>query len=232
MNILAIDTSSPVLSVALQCGEKTIHEKVHAGATEHMSYLIPFIDELLKASALTLAQIDSYLINRGPGSFTGLRVGFSTLKGLIVTDPKPCYGCDSLDVIAERIPTASKKNLAICLDAFRAKFYVKIFENKNQKWAALSESKTLPFEKALDAIPAETLIAGDSLKRYQSLFESASAKSFKCLEEEFWYPQASSLIRLQKSHPETVKKLVSSDDFLPLYLRQSEPEERKAEATT
>ena len=92
---------------------------------------LPFADELLRASQITINQVDCFLINRGPGSFTGLRVGFATLIGLIAFDPKPCYACDSLDALAERIPADRKKNLAICLDAFRSKFYVKIFENKN-----------------------------------------------------------------------------------------------------
>lgn len=229
MNILAIDTSGPVLSVALKCGTLPIQEKVHLEATGHMENLLPFIDELLLKHSLQLEQIDSYFINRGPGSFTGLRIGFSTLKGFLAIHPKPCYGCDSLDTLAERIPTAQEKNMAICLDAFRAKFYVKIFENRNNQWFPISESEALPFEDALHKIPTHALIAGDGLKRHRAVFESTAEKKSRFAEEDFWYSRASSLIQLQKSRPAAVKKLVSSDDFLPVYLRQSEPEERRNE---
>lgn len=229
MNILAIDTSGPVLSVALQCGNASIQEKTHFGAWEHMENLLPFVDELLRASQVTIDQVDRFLINRGPGSFTGLRVGFATLKGLIVADPKPCYACDSLDALAERIPTTGKTNLAVCLDAFRSKFYVKIFENKNERWVSCASPEAIEMNQSLDVIPVNSIVTGDALKRYQKLFESASGKQFEIAPEELWYPRAASLIRIDKNHPEQTKKLISSDDFLPFYLRLSEPEERKLE---
>lgn len=229
MNLLAIDTSGPILSIALQCGDKPIQEKVHLGAMEHMENIFPFIDELLRAQNLKPNQIDAYLINRGPGSFTGLRIGFSTLKGFLAASTKPCYGCDSLDVLAERIPTIYKKNLAVCLDAFRAKFYIKIFENRDGAWIPTAQAQSLNFEEACHQIPAEAFIAGNALERHCAVFEKFPEKKLRSVPEELWYPRASSMIRLQKSRPEAVKKLLSSSDFLPLYLRLSEPEERKAE---
>ena len=150
MNILAFDTSGPVLSVALQCRDASIQEKTHFGAWEHMENLLPFADELLRASQININQVDCFLINRGPGSFTGLRVGFATLKGLVAVDPKPCYACDSLDTLAERIPTEGKKNLAVCLDAFRSKFYVKIFENKNDRWVSSSAPEAIEMNQSLN----------------------------------------------------------------------------------
>ena len=228
MNILAFDTSGPVLSVALQCADRPIQEKTHFGSWEHMENLLPFVDELLRASQITINQVDCFILNRGPGSFTGLRIGFATLKGLLASAHTDCFSADSLDALAERVPT-TQKNLAICLDAFRSKFYVKIFENKNGRWFSNSAPQAIEINQALLDIPENALITGDALKRYQSLFENAAAKKFCIASEEFWYPRASSLIRLYENHPERIKKLVSSDDFLPFYLRQSEPEERKAE---
>lgn len=229
MNILAFDTSGPVLSVALQTNNTAIQEKTHFGSWEHMENLLPFADELLRKSQITINQVDCFILNRGPGSFTGLRIGFATLKGLIAAGPTPCFSCDSLNALAERIPAVKEKNLAICLDAFRSKFYIKNFENKNGSWFPSSESQAVEMNQAIQSIPASSLITGDALKRYQALFENAAEKKFCIAPEELWYPRASSLIHIYKNRPETVKKLVSSDDFLPFYLRQSEPEERKAE---
>ncbi len=229
MNILAFDTSGPVLSVALQCDEASIQEKTHFGSWEHMENLLPFIDELLRKSQITISQVDSFILNRGPGSFTGLRIGFATLKGLIAFDPKPCYSCDSLDALAERIPTAQEKYLAVCLDAFRSKFYIKTFENKKGQWMPLSDAEAIEMNRAVQKIPPHSLVAGDALKRYKNIFENACDKKLKIAPEELWYPRASSLIRIYINSPKTVKKLLSSDDFLPSYLRQSEPEERRDE---
>ncbi len=229
MNTLALDTSGPVLSVALQCEKTPIQEKVHFGAWEHMENLLPFIDELLRNAKITIHQIDRFLINRGPGSFTGLRIGFASLKGLIVTDPKPCYAFDSLDALAERIPTGTEQHLAVCLDAFRSKFYIKIFENHSGAWRPVSDAAAIEMNLAVQKIPTNALITGDALKRYQNVFETAQNKNFIIAPEELWYPRAASLIRLFENHSEKAKKLLSSDDFLPFYLRQSEPEERQAE---
>lgn len=228
-HILAFDTSGPVLSVALQCHQAPIQEKTHFGSWEHMENLLPFADELLRQSQITINQVDGFILNRGPGSFTGLRIGFATLKGLVAFDPKPCFSCDSLNALAERIPAEGEKHLAVCLDAFRSKFYIKVFENINGQWLPLSEPQAIEMNQAVQSIPTHAVITGDALKRYQNIFENAPEKKFKIVPEELRYPRASSLIRLYKNHPEQIKKLISSDDFLPFYLRLSEPEERKAE---
>ena len=70
---------------------------------KHAENLLPVIDRLLKKEKLKIGNIDAFLISRGPGSFTGLRIGFATLKGFLATHPKPCYGAFSLDVIAAGI---------------------------------------------------------------------------------------------------------------------------------
>jgi len=228
MNFLAFDTSGPVMSVALQCGNTPILEKVRHGNWGHMEELLPFADELLRERKLKITDIESFLLNRGPGSFTGLRIGFSTLLGLIAANPKPCFGADSLDLLAERIPCENHSHLAICLDAFRSKFYTKIFENKNNQWQACVPSQALEMNQAFQIIPEKALIAGSALDRYQNLFE-ASKKLFVITPTDLWSPRASSLIRLYQNDSPAVKKLVSSEDFLPVYLRLSEPEERKAE---
>jgi tRNA threonylcarbamoyl adenosine modification protein YeaZ len=67
---------------------------------KHAEKILPVIDRLLKKEKLKIRDIDAFLIGRGPGSFTGLRVGFATLKGFLATCPKPCYGAFSLDIIA------------------------------------------------------------------------------------------------------------------------------------
>ncbi len=228
MNLLAFDTSGPVMSVALQAGNDPILEKVRHGNWGHMEELLPFVDELLGQKGLKLAEIQAFLINRGPGSFTGLRIGFSTLLGLIAAKPTPCFGVDSLDVLAERIPCRGQTHLAVCLDAFRSKFYTKIFKNVNSRWQAETESQALEMTRIAEIIPEKAFVTGNALERFRDLFEK-TGKQFVLAPEEWWSPRASSLIHLYQNHSPAIKKLVSSEDFLPVYLRLSEPEERKAE---
>ena len=80
--ILAFETSSPYLSVALGFGGK-IRELCSKSPLKHSENLIGLMDQLLKAERLTLEKIDAFAIDQGPGSFTGLRIGFSFLKGLL-----------------------------------------------------------------------------------------------------------------------------------------------------
>ncbi len=100
MNLLAIETSSPVLSVAIQKAGGKIRQATVKGYMKHAEHLLPLIDRLLRQEKLKIGDIDAFLISRGPGSFTGLRIGFATLLGFLATQPKPCYGAYSLDVIA------------------------------------------------------------------------------------------------------------------------------------
>ncbi len=216
------------MSVALKCGDSPIIEKVRHGNWGHMEELLPFADELLREKKIQIRDIETLLINRGPGSFTGLRIGFSTLLGLTAAKPLACFGADSLDLLAERIPCAGHSHLAVCLDAFRSKFYVKVFENKNNQWQPQGASQALEATQTLQIVPEHALIAGNALDRYRELFVKAD-KRFAIAPEDFWSPRASSLIRFYENRSPALKKLVSSEDFLPVYLRLSEPEERKAE---
>jgi hypothetical protein len=134
MNLLAIETSSPVLSIALKKHGGKIRHGIVKGYMKHAENLLPVIDRLLKKEKLEIGDIDTFLISRGPGSFTGLRIGFATLKGFLATCPKPCYGALSLDVIAAGIKPAGTdlalkghENLTVCLDARRGKLYTRSY---------------------------------------------------------------------------------------------------------
>lgn len=218
------------MSVAIQCGDGPLREKIRSGNWGHMESLLPFTDELLREEKIKITDIDTFLINRGPGSFTGLRIGFSILRGLLAAGSCSSFGCDSLEALAERIPANQSSNLAVCLDAYRSKFYVKIFTSVSGSWVAKTDSQALEIPRALEMIPPKAIITGDALTRHLAAFESMKNKNFQFAPEDLWFPRAGALIHLYKKHPEKMKKLVSSSDFLPVYLRLSEPEERKLES--
>lgn len=80
-SVLAVDTSQKIMTVAFLRGEKTIIERVE-GEKNHSALLMPAIDRILKEAGLSAGDIDCFCLVTGPGSFTGLRVGLATLKGL------------------------------------------------------------------------------------------------------------------------------------------------------
>ena len=97
-----VDFSKAVINVQPEL--KDAAGKVHASSIEglmkHAEEILPQLDMLLKKSSTSFKDISAFLIGRGPGSFTGLRVGFATLKGFLAGGEVPCYGALSLDVIA------------------------------------------------------------------------------------------------------------------------------------
>lgn len=228
MNLLAIETSGPILSVAVKKGLRKIRESLLRGYARHAENLLPLIDRLLKKERLKIREIDAFLIGRGPGSFTGLRVGFATLKGFLAVDPKPCYGALSLDLIAKRIPVQVHKGrkLHVCLDAKRGKLYTRFYLHSRKQWAAKGALAALSFEDWIKRISEETLVAGDGILVDKTNLLRQTKKHVVLLPEKYWRPKASTLIKLFETKDPVLKLLKKPKDFLPFYLRSSEAEER------
>ena len=227
---LAIETSSPVLSLALRYAQNAIIEESIQGYMSHVENLIPLMEKILKKQNLQISDVDTFLLGRGPGSFTGLRVGFATVKALQKIQKRNCYGAASLDMIAEKIVLKENDRLTVCLDAHRSRMYSKRFIRKQNRWEPQTEIQLLSMEELVRTLPENSWIAGDALIRYADIFKTYStAKHWNFLSEPEGYPRASSLFDLWDKKNSQVQKLETPEDFVPLYLRLSEAEERKNE---
>ncbi len=230
-NILAFDTSSPVLSLALKKGQEPVLAAEITGFLQHAENLLPLTDKLLKTKKLSIYDIDVFLIGRGPGSFTGLRIGFATLKGLLVTKKKPCFGALSLDMIAENCRLPESSHLAVCLDARREKIYTRFYLRKKSAWVSKGKAAVLDFEVLTLGLPPESYIAGDALIRYgEKIKEFSSGKKIHFLPESDWYPKAATLIRWYNQKSKNIQQLKKPKDFLPLYFRLSVASAKKSSA--
>ncbi len=229
-NILAFDTSSSVLSIALKRGEDTISETKITGFFHHAENLLPKIDQMLKKKKLTINDIRLFLIGRGPGSFTGLRIGFATLKGFLALKKKPCWGALSLDMIAENLNLPENSRLAVCLDAHRKRIYVRFYKRKKGEWKPEAKPQALEFSEIAEKISKETYLAGNALERYGDDFKKLNIqKKIHFTAEKDWYPKASTLIRWHEEKNKKLSELKTPVDFSPLYFRLSEPEEKRKE---
>ncbi len=226
MNLLAIETSGPVLSVAVKKGTRAARETVLKGYFRHAENLLPLIDKLLRKEKLGIRNIDAFLIGRGPGSFTGLRVGFATLKGLIATRKKPCYGALSTDLIAGGLPVCEKKTLHVCLNAKRDKLYVRSYHCRKKAWAPRKATTVLSFEEFSGIITGDSVLAGDGLSADKNGILTRSGKKPIGVPEKSWHPKASTLITLFEKKDPMLRPLVKPKEFLPVYIRSSEAEER------
>ncbi len=127
--ILAVDTSATPVSCALLQDERVLASYYsHSGQT-HSQTLMPMIEHMLRLSGLTVARLDAVAVNAGPGSFTGVRIGVSTVKGLAFADEIPCIAVSTLEAMAEPLRTLPLEGLVCCvMDARCRQVYTASFD--------------------------------------------------------------------------------------------------------
>jgi tRNA threonylcarbamoyladenosine biosynthesis protein TsaB len=123
--ILTVETATLAGSVALARGEEVLALLVGDAATSHSNTLLSDIDKVLSEAHIELGQIDLFAVASGPGSFTGLRIGIATVKGLAATLNRPCVGIPTLHAVAHSAGT-SKKTVAL-LPAGRGEVFAQLF---------------------------------------------------------------------------------------------------------
>lgn len=227
--VLAFETSSPVLSVALGRATGKIREIRSKKHFQHSESLIPLIDALLKKEKISFDQIDAFLINRGPGSFTGLRIGFSLLKGFLAIRKIPCYGASSLDMITAGIQSPEASRLGVLIDARREKIYGRFYQRQKGEWVAEGKVELLSLPELMTRISKGTKLVGDALSRYRAPLENNFGKEIHCLPEDLGFPSARTLAAWFQRQDRRLALLKSPKDFSPLYFRASEAEEHLRE---
>ncbi len=104
MNILALDTSGPVAGAAILKNSEAVYEAMAVNRFTHSVSLMPMVEEGFARTGLAISDIDLFAVTAGPGSFTGVRIGVSTVKGMAHGANKPCIGINALEALAAGIP--------------------------------------------------------------------------------------------------------------------------------
>ena len=127
MLTLAFDTSSKTASVSLLRDKSVLYDTIINKGLNHSEVLLPAIDEACRLSGVKLTDIDLFACTLGPGSFTGLRIGVSTLKGLMMATGKPAAGVSTLAALALNV---DEKDKIICsvMDAGRGQVYLAYYQ--------------------------------------------------------------------------------------------------------
>lgn len=170
MNILAVDTSGPVAGVAVLRDGEVAYEGAAVNKLTHSVNLMPMIEEALGRSGLDVSAIDLYACVTGPGSFTGVRIGVSAVKGMAHGAGKPCVGVDALEALASGV---CMNDMLLCpiQDARAGQVYgaaflpgmppVRVLDNMAEKLPAF-------IEKALEVAGDRKLcFIGDGVKTYR-----------------------------------------------------------------
>lgn len=129
--ILALESSAKAASVALCRGEFLIAQAYQNNGLTHSTTLMPMCEEVLRRSGMTLSDVELIACSQGPGSFTGLRIGLSTAKGLAWPEEKPCMGVSTLEAMAWNA-CALRGRICCAMDARRQQIYHAQFESDGQ----------------------------------------------------------------------------------------------------
>ncbi|HXD40374.1 MAG TPA: tRNA (adenosine(37)-N6)-threonylcarbamoyltransferase complex dimerization subunit type 1 TsaB [Ramlibacter sp.] len=212
MNLLAFDTSTEAMSVAVRRGGSSPELLVHeaAGGSQASTALIPAILDLLGRAGLRLGQLDAIVFGRGPGSFTGLRTACSVAQGLAFGADVPVLAADTLMAVAEeaRYREGATRVVAV-LDARMDEVYWANYAYEAGCWRQQGEVGVAAPEAA--AVPAGWVLAGNAFAAYPGRFPGAAAR----IEAR---PTAAALLRLA---PALIAsgQAVSAARALPLYIR-------------
>ncbi|MBF0619034.1 MAG: tRNA (adenosine(37)-N6)-threonylcarbamoyltransferase complex dimerization subunit type 1 TsaB [Candidatus Omnitrophica bacterium] len=199
MKILAIETSTKHLSLAVTEGDTCLATR-NVRPQKDLSMTVTFdIERVLAKAALSLSDLDGFVVGIGPGSFTSLRVGLSMIKAFVMVTEKPVVGIPSLDVLAMNI--RSKKPVQICTinDARRNLVYACLYEKKDGNLTRKCAHLLEPLAEVLKNIEGDVTFVGDAVAMYHDqIMAEAAKKRFnpKFEPEKHSLPKAAELARL------------------------------------
>lgn len=213
--ILLIETSTECCSAAICDGAEVLASRVDSSPKVHAAKLAPYIAEILKETGCEPADIDAVAVSEGPGSYTGLRVGVSTAKGICFGAQKPLIGVDTLQILAFQGITAdcTPHRIVPFIDARRMEVYTATFDAEGRK---ISDTEALvldenSFNDILDQGPV--LFIGTGTEKFKAVCNHPNAHFTEC------FPLASAMA---VPATEALKKKEFKDVayFEPFYLKE------------
>lgn len=231
MNLLAMDTSGPVAGVSIIKNDQVVYEAMAVNQFTHSVSMMPMVEEALNHAGMVLQQMDALAVTVGPGSFTGVRIGVSTVKGMAHGLGKPCIPVDALEALAFSAPFFEG---VICpiQDARAGQVYGAAFRWHNGELERLMPDSALKLEEYLAqllSLGVRFWFTGDGLNRYRE------AIAAKLGERAVLAPEALCYLRPGCAAALALEKRDEAVDYLslaPLYLRapqaQREREAREA----
>ncbi len=209
MYFVSFETSTKILSLAVNKDEKVLRYRNLKSASVLEDFILPALDKILDSAGIKFSQLDGFAIALGPGSFTSLRVGLSTVKAFAMSTGKPVVGIPTLDIIAHGVSGNACDEICVIADARRGKVYACFYDPKGLR---KSDYLLTSLDDVLEKAHGKTLFVGDAVGLYRNYLS-------KCLfaEEKYWYPQAKVMAQLAYERFK-IKQYDDAASLLPLYL--------------
>lgn len=231
MKILAIDSSSLVATVAVLQDDIMIAEYTINHKKTHSQTLLPMIDEIVKMAEIDLDDIDAIAVSGGPGSFTGLRIGSATAKGLGLVWNKPLIHVPTVDAMAYNLYGTDK---VICpiMDARRNQTYTGLYEFKDDEFGIIMEQCAISIEeltKKVNELGRAVIFVGDGIPVFKEhLTENLQVPCF--FAPAHMNRQRAGAVAVLGEKYFIEGKIETAAEHGPNYLRQSQAERERNEA--
>lgn len=229
MKILAVDSSGLVASVAIVEDDNLIAEYTINYKKTHSQTLLPMLDEIVKMTETDLATVDAIAVAKGPGSFTGLRIGAATVKGLGLALDKPVIGVPTVEGLAMNLHGSSALICPI-MDARRNQVYTGLYRFQNNELNVVKDQLPIAVEELIDTLNLlgePVVFLGDGVPVYEAVIREKISVEYSFAPAHMNKQRASALaVRALQYWKNGIFE--SADDFAPEYLRMSQAERERA----
>lgn len=218
MKILSIDTASNISAVAVLENENCIKETLIDDSRNHSEKIMPLIEQVLQESKLTLKDIDLIVCDKGPGSFTGIRIGVGTVLAFQDSLNVECVGISSLEALAYN--TKNEGIICSLIDAKNNNVYYGLFKLENNEYTQIGELEFKTLEEAvilLNTLPSPITFVGDGAISNKEYLETNIKNCIFCDKNDL------SSLSLGIAGYNKYKKGIQTT-IMPLYLRKSQAE--------
>ena len=227
MLILSVDSSAAPASVCLYQDGKILADFYLNSGFTHSQTLMDMVESALKISCRTVSDIDAFAVNNGPGSFTGVRIGVSAIKGMAYAADKPCIAVSTLMSMAYNC-LASDGIICACMDARRSQVYNALFRVSSGTVTRLCEDRAISVADLLEELGSydeRIMLAGDGA---QLVLDSSDNDNISLLPEHIRYQRASSTA-IAAFDKYNRGEALSPAALMPSYLRLSQAERERLE---
>jgi len=230
MKLLALDSSGLVASVAIVTEETVLAEYTVNYKKTHSQTLLPMLDEIVRMLGIDLSEVDGIAVSAGPGSFTGLRIGSATAKGLGLALEKPIISVPTLEGLAYNL-IGSHALICPMMDARRNQVYTGLYEFDQDRLISKLKQKAIAIEEIIDEINKmgkSVIYLGDGTSMYDSIIKDRTKVDYRLAPIHMNRQRAASIGALGLVYMKE-GKVVTAAEHAPIYLRVSQAERERAE---
>lgn len=232
MKILALDSSGLVASVAVMEDDTLVAEYTMNYKKTHSQTLLPMLDEIKNSIQLDLESIDAIAVAAGPGSFTGLRIGSATAKGLGLALKKPLIAVPTVDALAYNLYNTGE-NTVICpiMDARRNQVYTGIYKFQKQELRIVREQAALSIHEImeeLNKLGMKVVFLGDGVPVFKEIIKENCKVEYSFAPAHLSRQRAGAVAALAGIYFKQ-GKIQTAAEHQPDYLRVSQAERERAE---